>query len=185
MADTSEVDCIQIVSYIKRNPALSLAQFYEHWENVHARKVIPWAKKHGILRYQQVRRSFPITFSQPAHHLQVYTAGSIVPIPATASAPNAVSRGELPTTPVAFDGIAIFLVPSLQQFNAAFEDPYYVDVIEVDERVILDKNGPGSGVLASFNGKMTDMMQRGQNAIGDKGEEYRNLWEEYEKRAKV
>ena len=118
-------------------------------------------------------------------YLQVHTAGHMVPVPATASAPNAISRGALPTTPVEFDGIAIFLVPSLQQFNAAFEDPYYVDVIEVDERVILDKEGPGSGVIASFNGKMTDMMQRGLNAVGEKGDKYRKLWEEYEKKARL
>lgn len=84
-----------------------------------------------------------------------------------------------------FDGIAVFLVPSLQQFNAAFEDPYYVEVIEVDERIILDKAGPGSGVIASFNGKMVDMMQRGQSTIANKGDEYHRVWEEYEKKAKL
>ncbi|KAF2680992.1 hypothetical protein K458DRAFT_420915 [Lentithecium fluviatile CBS 122367] len=168
MTAASEKGCIQIVSYIKRNPALSPAQFYEHWEKVHAPKVIPWAEKHGILRYQQI-----------------HTSGSIVPVPATESAPNAISRGELPTTPVEFDGIAIFLVPSLQQFNAAFEDPYYLEVIEVDERFILDKNGPGNGVIASFNGRMIDMMQQGKTAIGHRGEEYREAWEGYEKKTRL
>jgi hypothetical protein len=54
MAHPPEEGGIQIISYIKRNPALNLVQFYEHWENIHAPKVIPWAEKHGILRYQQV-----------------------------------------------------------------------------------------------------------------------------------
>jgi hypothetical protein len=54
MADASEKDCIQIISYIKRNPALTPAEFYSHWAQVHAPKVAPWAEKHGILRYQQV-----------------------------------------------------------------------------------------------------------------------------------
>jgi hypothetical protein len=118
-----------------------------------------------------------------AKHSKVHTAGSIVPVPATASAPNAISRGELPTTPVEFDGIAVFLVPSLESFNAAFEDPYYQEVIEVDERVILDKAGPGSGVIASFNGRMVDMMQRGKSTIGDGEGKYRRVWEQYEKKA--
>jgi hypothetical protein len=77
----------------------------------------------------------------------------------------------------------VFLVPSLDSFNAAFDDPYYREVIEVDERVILDKAGPGSGVIASFNGRMVDMMQRGKSTIGEGTDEYRRVWEQYEKKA--
>jgi hypothetical protein len=86
----------------------------------------------------------------------------MVPIASTASAPNALSTGDLPTTPIEFDGIAMFLVPSLKQFTDAFNDPYYVKVIEPDERELLDKAGPGSGVVASFQGKMLDLVHQGQ-----------------------
>jgi hypothetical protein len=54
MASTSEQDCIQILTYIRRRRNLTSEQFYDYWENVHAPKVIPWAEKHGIIRYQQV-----------------------------------------------------------------------------------------------------------------------------------
>jgi hypothetical protein len=55
MAIAEEQGCIQILIYFRRKPSLTTVQFYEHWENVHAPKVIPWAEKHGIQRYQQVR----------------------------------------------------------------------------------------------------------------------------------
>lgn len=92
----------------------------------------------------------------------------MVPIAATASAPNAIMKGELPTEPIEFDGIAMFLVPSLKQFTDAFSDPYYIEVIEPDERKMLDKDGPGSGVVASFQGKMIEMVENGKSTMGDK-----------------
>ena len=106
----------------------------------------------------------------------------MVPIAATDSAPNAISKGDLPTTPIEFDGIAMFLVPSLKQFTDAFSDPYYIEVIEPDEREILDKDGPGSGVVASFQGKMIDMVNSGRSTLGDGGKEYREGFEEFERK---
>jgi len=111
----------------------------------------------------------------------------MVPVPATASAPNALSTGELPTTPIEFDGIAMFLVPSLKQFTDAFEDPYYIAVIEPDEREFLDNAGPGSGVVASFQGKMIDMVHQGQSKMDMNGkyEGYRKAFEEFEKKGEA
>ncbi|KAH7086282.1 hypothetical protein FB567DRAFT_527587 [Paraphoma chrysanthemicola] len=109
----------------------------------------------------------------------------MVPIVASASAPNAVSTGDLPTTPIAFDGIAMFLVPSLKQFTNAFQDRYYIEVIEPDERAFLDKTGPGSGIVASFQGRMADMVHQGKSTVQNEenGKEYRKLFEDYESRA--
>lgn len=106
----------------------------------------------------------------------------MVPVPASKSAPNAISTGTLPTTPIEFDGIAMFLAPSLQQFTDAFNDPYYVEVIEPDEREFLDKTGPGSGVVASFQGKMIDIVHDGESMLGHVGqsEKYRMFFEEFE-----
>jgi len=38
-----------------------------------------------------------------------------------------------------YDGIALFEVSSLEKFSNAFRDPYYREVIEVDEHRFLDK----------------------------------------------
>jgi hypothetical protein len=54
MADASESDFIQILTHIRRKRDMTPEQFYNHWENIHAPKVVPWAEKHGIRRYQQV-----------------------------------------------------------------------------------------------------------------------------------
>lgn len=104
----------------------------------------------------------------------------MVPSLATSSAPNALSKGDLPTHPVEFDGIAMFTVPSLEQFKAAFKDPYYINVIEPDEQVMLDKDGPGSGVIASFQGPMHDIVSAAKSTVGEKGQEYRDVFDEWE-----
>ncbi|KAF2736299.1 hypothetical protein EJ04DRAFT_575442 [Polyplosphaeria fusca] len=165
MADSPAPSHIQILTYIKRKPSLTPAQFYDHWERTHGPKVIPWCEKHGIQRYQQI-----------------HVSGSMVPVPSTDSAPNALSTAALPTTPVEFDGIAMFLVPSLKQFTDAFKDPYYVNVIEPDEREMLDKEAPGSGVIASFQGRVAGMVEGGRNANAVHGGRFRGLWEEWEGR---
>ncbi|CAO2658118.1 Nn.00g073780.m01.CDS01 [Neocucurbitaria sp. VM-36] len=167
MTEAADSNSIQIVTYIRRRRDLTPEQFYHHWANIHAPKVIPWAEKHGIKRYQQV-----------------HVSGSMVPTAATASAPNALSKTALPTTPIDFDGIAMFLVPSLKQFTDAFSDPYYIEVIEPDEREMLDKEGPGSGVVASFQGKMIDMVRNGRSAAGDRGMGYREGFEDFERKRK-
>ncbi|KAH5248957.1 hypothetical protein HBI71_168400 [Parastagonospora nodorum] len=169
MAAETHQSPIQILTYIRRNRFLTRAQFYTHWEMIHAPKVIPWAEKHGIIRYQQVLFLFPFPpppFPQPP---QIHTTGSMVPIPSTASAPNALHTIDLPTMPVEFDGIAMFLVPSLEQFTAAFQDRYYVEVIEPDERVLLDKEGPGSGIVASFVGREVRLVEGGRSTVGGEG----------------
>lgn len=91
MAQSTEKECIQILTYIRRKPTLTQAQFYQHWEHVHAAKVthfpsnatecmplnnfkvIPWAEKHDIRRYQQVR-SFAFPQSMRTIHCCVYCA---------------------------------------------------------------------------------------------------------------
>lgn len=75
----------------------------------------------------------------------------------------------------------MFLVRSLKQFTDAFKDPYYVDVIEPDEREMIDKDGPGSGVIASFQGLMIDIVHQGKNTLGEHGHSYRKTFEEHER----
>jgi len=119
--------------------------------------------------------------------LQIHVNGFMVPIASASSAPNALSTGALPTTPIEFDGIAMFLVPSLKRFTDGFLDPYYIEVIEPDERNFLDKVGPGSGVVASFQGKMIDIMLEDDNLVVKSGKDdtYRKLFEQYEKRGRA
>lgn len=63
-----------------------------------------------------------------------------------------------------FDGIAMFLVPSLDSFKKAVEDPYYLNVVEPDEFNLFDKEAVGGGVVASFQGKMVTIVHDGMSA---------------------
>jgi hypothetical protein len=185
MTMAKKQDYIQILTYIRRRRDLTPEQFLDHWENVHAHKVIPWAEKHGIIRYQQVYSHPQLEALYCTYKTcQIHISGSMVPVVATASAPNAFNNGDLPATPIEFDGIAMFLVSSLDKFMEAFKDPYYIDVVEPDEREMLDKEGPGSGIVASFQGKMLDVTLVGKSVSGDKGKglKYRKLFEEYQRR---
>jgi hypothetical protein len=112
--------------------------------------------------------------------MQVHSSGTIIP---TASAPDAIHKTEASTEPMEFDGIALFTVPSLKQHADAHKDPYYLNVVEPDEWNLIDKGGPGGGIVTAYHGQMLDMVHAGQNAIGDKGEEYRKEWEEWVKKA--
>lgn len=69
--------------------------------------------------------------------------------------------------PVEFDGIAMFLVPSLDSFKAAVEDPYYLNVVQPDEYNLMDKSAPGSGVVASFQGLIVPVVQNGVDVTGN------------------
>lgn len=68
---------------------------------------------------------------------------------------------------VEFDGIAMFLVPSLDNIKAAVEDPYYINVVKPDEYNLMDTSAPGRGVVASFHGLMVPIVQNGHDATGD------------------
>lgn len=61
----------------------------------------------------------------------------------------------------------MFLVPSVEQFNRAFQDPYYIQVVAPDEREFVDREGPAGGLIASFQGKMLDMVHHGQGVVVD------------------
>ncbi|KAF1954557.1 hypothetical protein CC80DRAFT_550164 [Byssothecium circinans] len=140
----TEKNSIQIIAYIKRNPALSLEEFYSHWREKHAPIIVPWAEKYGFRRYQQI-----------------HAAGTILPnnIPTTSS-PSA-PENEMEE----FDGIAIFVVQSLEDLEAAFNDEYFRNVIQRDEKKFLDMERRGGYVVAQFQGKLVDVMLNGRGVV--------------------
>lgn len=82
------------------------------WEYVHAPLVAPWAVKHSFQNYIQVH-------TPPALRNQSRSA-----------------EGNHPAA-LPYDGVAIFDPPSVEAFQAAFEDPYYKNVIALDEPKFL------------------------------------------------
>jgi hypothetical protein len=81
----------------------------------------------------------------------------------------------------------MFVVPSLQHFTNAFRDPYYLEVIEPDEKKFVDKEGPGGGLVARFLGKLVDIGIDGKSVLGTRGksEECRKAFEAFETQRKL
>jgi hypothetical protein len=52
---TAAGDHFEILMYIRRKPGTSREEFYKHWQLKHARLIAPWAEKHGVVSYTQVR----------------------------------------------------------------------------------------------------------------------------------
>ncbi|KAL7756413.1 hypothetical protein ACKLNR_013406 [Fusarium oxysporum f. sp. zingiberi] len=154
----SNTGLLQMVTYIKRNPNMTLDEFWQYWDTQHAPKVIPLATHFGITRYEQVR-----------------VTGKIVPTDAGATEP--VSNNL-----VDFDGIAMFLYESADALIDMLSHPYYVNVVEPDEHVFIDKSAHGNGMVATYIGEHIDAVDDAKGVW--KGEkktlsEYQKLFKEY------
>jgi hypothetical protein len=141
---------IRIIGFIKRRPDLTEEQFYEHWGNIHGPLVAPWAVKHGIISYSQVRLVYRNTMRVPdtalphyVPHLLFYdqrplTMGMQVhtnsELRAQWSAMLAPGQNSFD-----FDGAGFMEVKSHEQFLTACQDPYFHEVILKDELNFLDK----------------------------------------------
>jgi hypothetical protein len=89
------------------------------------------------------------------------------------------------TSPRDFDGIAMFEVSSIDQFPAAFKDPYFISVVDPDEYYMIDKSGFQGGLIASYMGNMVSILDQGKSVIGKKGEAARKVWDEFETKENV
>ena len=115
--------------FLKRKPGLSHDEFYDHWLNVHGPLVKPWATKHGFLEYRQI------------HLLPSINANR------AAVGPESTSNTELEK----WDGCATFELKSLEAFEAACRDPYYLEVIAKDEDKFVDKAAGVTGRRGELN----------------------------------
>ncbi|KAJ4219320.1 hypothetical protein NW757_014561 [Fusarium falciforme] len=154
----SNTGLLQMVTYVKRHPDFTQEEFWEYWETQHAPKVVPLATHFNITRYQQV-----------------HVRGKIVPTEAGASEP---ASNEL----VDFDGIAMFLYQSPDVLAAMLSHPYYLNVVEPDEHVFIDKEAFGNGMVATYIGEHVEAVDRARDVwVGDKStrKKYQKLFNSY------
>ncbi|KAL6400112.1 hypothetical protein AUP68_15804 [Ilyonectria robusta] len=154
----SNTGLLQMVTYVKRRPDLTRDEFWQYWETQHAPKVVPLATHFNITRYQQVQ-----------------VGGKIPPTAAGASEPDS---NEL----VDFDGIAMFLYASSDVLTAMLSHPYYLEVVEPDEHVFIDKEAFGGGMVATYIGKNIEAVDRAKDVwVGDKAtrKKYQKLFKSY------
>ncbi|KAF2193004.1 hypothetical protein K469DRAFT_552152, partial [Zopfia rhizophila CBS 207.26] len=132
---------IQKIAYLKRNPSLTRAQFYEHWEKTHGPLVIPFFEKHGVRTYQQIHASGTILSNREGGEHKV----------------------------IEFDGIALNSWPSDKPFGEVFMDSYYKDVIAPDEGRLLDGQAVGGGIVALFSGVSVGLVEDGRAVVTKEG----------------
>ncbi|OBT50875.1 hypothetical protein VE04_08484 [Pseudogymnoascus sp. 24MN13] len=109
----------RVLTLFSKRPDLTDEQFSHHWEKVHAPLVMPWALKHGFIGYVQ--------YHTPAAMREAF-AGVMA----------SEWRGD-----INYNGAALFDVVSYEAFVKAFEDPYYINVIEPDEHNFVAKDVTG------------------------------------------
>lgn len=86
------------------------------------------------------------------------------------------------TEPVDFDGMAMFLYESAEVLTAMLTHPYYLEVVEPDERVFIDKTAHGGGMVATFIGKHIEVVDREKDVwVGDDATriKYQQLFNSY------
>ncbi|KZL86880.1 hypothetical protein CI238_09235 [Colletotrichum incanum] len=148
----------QLVTYLKRGSNLTRTEFWDYWQSQHAPKVAPLAAHLGIIRYQQIQAS-----------------GRVLPTLVGQDAPSS-------NVPVDFDGIAMLLYPSVEVIHAFVTHPYYVNVVEPDEHIFMDKSAFGAGMVATFRGTHIDVVDDNEYVwAGDQAtrQTYQELFEKY------
>lgn len=82
-----------------------------------------------------------------------------------------------------FDGIAVFEAPSFDALAAAFNDPFWKDVVAKDVGNFTDQNGLfENGIVAQYTGQMTTVIRNGEGTVS--ADEGWKLWNEYHAKAK-
>ncbi|RYP67651.1 hypothetical protein DL769_005722 [Monosporascus sp. CRB-8-3] len=107
-------DTLVYMAFFRRKPGVTVREFYDHWEHVHGPLVRPWMEKYGFVGYTQVHLKPELDVATP-----------------TAPESSEESLGS-------FDGCAIMEIRDSDQFAAAFQDEYYLDVIAPDEKAFFD-----------------------------------------------
>ncbi|KAH6671200.1 EthD domain-containing protein [Halenospora varia] len=144
----------RVTVFFKRKPGTTEEQFNHHWEKVHGPLVAPWAIKHGIIQYTQ--------FFTPSHLRQKISSD----VPSGASSLD-------------YDAGVDWYVKDYEKYEAAYKDPYYINVIEPDEWNFVDK-GTGKGSIAgavSTLGTFRNIVEGGKSCVAeaDLSEEQRKL----------
>ncbi|KAF4968616.1 hypothetical protein FSARC_4040 [Fusarium sarcochroum] len=157
-APPSNTGLLQMVTYVKRHPNMTREEFWHYWNTQHAPKVIPLATHFGITRYQQIQ-----------------VGGKIVPTDAGATKPVSNKL-------VDFDGIAMFLYESPDFLTAMLSHPYYLQVVEPDEHVFIDKSAHGNGMVATYIGAHIEVVDDARNVwAGDRRTraKYQKIFDSY------
>ncbi|KAL6710597.1 hypothetical protein ACN47E_008645 [Coniothyrium glycines] len=103
---------VHVVVFANRNPKIDEQEFNHHWQNEHSTICAPWLRRHSVVNYSQ-------------HHT-------------TSAWKDRAKNTGLPI--VSYDGMAHFWYKTFEDFERAYEDQYYKDVVRKDEEYLFDLN---------------------------------------------
>ena len=99
----------------RSRPDISESQFFHHWYTLHAPLVAPWAQHYKFSSYIQYHTPFELRA-------------------ALTNGKQGYFNGASP-----FQACADIYVEEYEDYLAAFRDPYYLEVIQADEALFVDK----------------------------------------------
>lgn len=76
----------------------------------------------------------------------------------------------------------MFLYESADDLTAMLSHPYYIDVVEPDEHVFIDKSAYGNGMVATYIGENIEVVDDERSVwVGDKKtrNKYQRLFKSY------
>jgi hypothetical protein len=111
---------IRVTVCAKRNPKLSENEFNEHWSS--------WLQRHNCVKYIQVCCSLCPSF----------LSLSLSWLTASQYHTTSAHRSRLTQNTLTYDGIADFWYKTFEDFEQAYEDDYYLNVVKKDEEFLFD-----------------------------------------------
>lgn len=159
----SEAPLYRVTTLFRARPDLTEAEFYHHWYNQHGPMCAPWALHWGFVEYTQYQTSSELRQALAGGKDGGFKAGS------------------------PFEACADFYVKDYNDYLAAFQDPYYLEVIKPDEDTFVDKgqvDGSSTKELGKLKaistmGLCKSIIRDGQ-AVVSIPEEVQATWERYQ-----
>lgn len=123
---------IRVTVCARRNPKLSEDEFNEHWANKHGPLIRSWLQKHNCIKYIQVR-------SHKGHPTTLISASLFwIQLNPTQYHTTSVYRSRLTQSTLPYDGIADFWYKSFDDFESAYADEFYTNIVKKDEEYLFD-----------------------------------------------
>lgn len=136
---------IRVTVLVNRKPGTTEEEFSKYWAYKHGPLATDWLKRNGIIKYVQVNSPLASLYLPSPHSspttLSPYLLSSHKTQYHTTSAYKALGQKMFDATgrsPLAYDGMGDFWVRKYEDFEAAFLDPYYQEVIQPDEKELID-----------------------------------------------
>lgn len=138
---------IRVTVLVNRKPGTTEDEFNKYWAYNHGPLATDWLQRNGIIKYTQVSPLVALTAPNLPHPTQTHPRPIFQALQLTqsfqyhtTSAHKALGKKMFDATgrtPLAYDGMGDFYVRKYEDFESAFLDPYYQEIIQPDEKKLI------------------------------------------------